>query len=88
MALFYTPDLTNDFGTLGQICEPNSAHEAGQLSNYGCTLPSNAAMPSTAALADIYADGTTGNAAFLAGFALAFPKMVCVGYGVPLNVDG
>eukprot|EP01034_Spumella_vulgaris_P027815 gene27815-34594_t len=88
MALFYTPDLTNDFGTLGQICEPNSASLPGQLSNYGCTLPSNTAMPSTATLAGVYADTTTGNAAFLAGFSVAFPKMVSVGYGVPLNVDG
>ncbi len=88
MALFYSPDTTDDLGVYGQICEPNSAYLPGQLTNYGCSFPDNKAMPSTAALAGVYANEVTGNAAFLAGFSAAYPRMTSVGYGVPANVDG
>eukprot|EP01034_Spumella_vulgaris_P021863 gene21863-27938_t len=52
--------------------------------SYGCS-PSNGTMPETCQTACLF--GNT-NSYFLTSFATSFVKMVCVGYGVPAQVDG
>ena len=64
-----------------QVCGPRTLTG----STYGCRDPSATTPPSTWPLCLQYA---ASNSAFLQAFPVAFTKMTCVGYGVPVAVDG
>ncbi len=86
ISLSYPGNFDYGLGVTGQRCGPSSVKSAltGLRNRYGCT-PNHTRPPNTTTLSRQYA---ANNSLFLHDFAAAFVKMVCVGYGVPEDVDG
>ena len=76
-------DLGTKLGLFGkQACSPIGGSLTG---GYGCNVVGGDFKPPSFAAAHSFA---ASNAAFLAAFQEAFPKLTTVGYGLPANTDG